>query len=54
MLKKRTRKDKEAPPDVPADDPVGTMDRFTVGLKKVLAVPKHHKTATRQKRKKHN
>jgi hypothetical protein len=52
MLKKADRKNDVV--DVPADDPVGTMDRFTVGLKKVLAVPKHHKTATRQKRKKHN
>jgi len=26
--------------DVPADDPVGTMDRFTDGLKRVLAAPK--------------
>ena len=40
MLKKRTRKDKEAPPDVRADDPVGTMNRFTDGLKRVLAKPK--------------
>jgi hypothetical protein len=37
VLKKRTRKNKEAPPDVHADDPVGTMDRFTAGLQRVLS-----------------
>ena len=41
MLKKATRKN-DAVPDVPADDPVGTMDRFTQGLRKVLSAPKKH------------
>lgn len=27
-------------PHLPADDPVGTMDRFTAGLRKVLAAQK--------------
>jgi len=27
-------------PDVPADNPVGTMARFADGLRRVLAVPK--------------
>jgi hypothetical protein len=34
-----TKKQKQVV-DVPADDPVGTMDRFTQGLRRVLAVPK--------------
>ena len=38
MLKKASRKNDVA--DVPADDPVGTMDRFTDGLRKVLSVKK--------------
>lgn len=33
----------KSPPDVPADNPVGTMDRFTKGLKRVLAAPKPKK-----------
>lgn len=28
--------------DVPADNPAGTMDRFTEGLRRVLATPKPH------------
>jgi hypothetical protein len=39
VLKKAFRKNAEVP-DVPADDPVGTMDRFTDGLRRVLATPK--------------
>jgi len=34
--------------DVPADDPVGTMDRFTKGLKTVLAVSKQRTNAPPQ------
>jgi hypothetical protein len=30
--------------DVPADNPEGTLDRFTVGLRRVLSVPKRDKT----------
>jgi hypothetical protein len=26
--------------DVPADNPVGTMDRFSIGLRRVLSAPK--------------
>lgn len=39
--------------DVPADDPVGTMDRFTEGLKRVLAAPKvvlRHKPRRRKRK----
>jgi hypothetical protein len=39
VLKKRARNSDAV--DVPADDPVGTMDRFTDGLKRVLAAAKH-------------
>lgn len=39
MLKKPSRNSPEVN-DVPADDPVGTMDRFADGLKRVLTVPK--------------
>jgi hypothetical protein len=35
VLKKASRKSAEVN-DVPADDPMGTMDRFTSGLRKVL------------------
>lgn len=41
--------------DVPADDPVGTMDRFADGLKRVLAAPKlalRNRTKVRRKRSK--
>jgi hypothetical protein len=53
VLKKASRNSREAS-DVTADDPVGTMDRFTHGLKRVLAAPKiqRHAKATRTKRKK--
>ena len=46
MLKKASR-NKDAV-NVPADNPVGTMDRFTNGLRRVLAVGK---TAMPRKRK---
>ena len=39
VLKKASRKSAEVR-DVPADDPVGTMERFTSGLKRVLTAPK--------------
>ena len=39
MLKKASRNSRVVP-NVPADDPVGTMDRFTQGLRRVLSVPK--------------
>ncbi len=38
MLKKPIPKSREVV-DVPADDPVGTMKRFTAGLRRVLAHP---------------
>jgi hypothetical protein len=37
VLKKASRKSVEVP-DVPADSPVGTMDRFTKGLKRLLSL----------------
>jgi hypothetical protein len=40
---------KRAVVDVPADDPAGTMQRFTDGLRRVLSVRKT--TAHRAKRK---
>ena len=48
MLKKASRKSAVA--DVPADDPVGTMDRFAEGLRRVLAAPK--RGAKKRKRRK--
>jgi hypothetical protein len=48
VLKKASRKN--AVVDVPADNPVGTMDRFTDGLRRVLAAPKHRKQKRRIKR----
>ena len=36
--------------DVPADNPVGTMDRFAEGLRRVLAAPKPTKKAKKRKR----
>jgi hypothetical protein len=35
--------------DVPADNPVGTMERFTEGLKRILSVPKATKTRRRKR-----
>ena len=44
MLKKPNRKSTEARAvDVPADDPVGTMERFRIGLKRVLQQTKTDK-----------
>jgi hypothetical protein len=41
VLRKRTRNFHEDDgPDVPADNPVGTMDRFMDGLRRVLSAPK--------------
>ena len=39
MLKKASR-NKDAVPDVSADNPVGTMERFTNGLRRVLSTSK--------------
>jgi hypothetical protein len=50
VLKKPSRKSPEAR-DVPADDPAGTMDRFTDGLRRVLSVPKARQPAKIAKRK---
>jgi hypothetical protein len=38
--------------DVPADNPVGTMDRFTQGLRRVLSAPKQHPSGRSKRRKK--
>ena len=37
--------------DVSADNPEGTMDRFTTGLRRVLAAPKPSPSRKRTKRK---
>jgi len=37
--------------DVPADNPVGAMDRFTDGLRRVLAAPKERITTHQRRRK---
>lgn len=37
---KKSDPDKTEPKDVPADNPEGTMKRFTEGLKRVLSAPK--------------
>jgi len=47
VLKKATRKSAEVV-DVPADDPVGTMDRFKAGLRRVLAAEKPIRTQRAQ------
>jgi hypothetical protein len=39
VLKKASRKSRAAV-DVPADNPTGTMERFTDGLRRVLSAPK--------------
>jgi hypothetical protein len=49
VLKKAGRKDDAV--DVPADNPDGTMDRFTEGLRRVLAAPKPAATLSRKKSK---
>jgi hypothetical protein len=36
--------------DVPADNPVGTMDRFTEGLRREPAAPKPPRCATRKRK----
>jgi hypothetical protein len=40
MLRKASRNSNAVGKDVPADNPVGTMDRFNEGLKRVLSVQK--------------
>ena len=45
MTDKPHKKDTNLAPDVPADNPEGTMDRFRDGLRHVLAVPKHTLTS---------
>jgi hypothetical protein len=45
VLKKPNRKNAEVV-DVPADDPVGTMERFQRGLQKVLASERHRYKVT--------
>ena len=40
VLKKGSRNSSADVPDVPADNPVGTMRRFMTGLERVLAAPK--------------
>jgi hypothetical protein len=51
VLKKASRKNAEVR-DLPADNPVGTMDRFTEGLRRVLSVHKRDKP-TRKRSKRH-
>jgi hypothetical protein len=52
VLKKPYPKNAVAASDVPADNPSGTMQRFTEGLRRVLAHPKYPelKRAPRRKR----
>lgn len=38
--------------DVPADNPVGTMDRFNEGLRRVLAAPKLPRPAVKRRKRK--
>jgi hypothetical protein len=50
VLRKASRKNAVGDvPDVPADDPVGTMERFTKGLRRVLSVSKKAGTKKRLK-----
>jgi hypothetical protein len=39
--------------DVQADDPVGTMNRFTDGLRRVLSAPKPVRGRDRKRKKRH-
>jgi len=41
---------KDSVPDVPADDPVGTMERFNDGLRRVLLATKAQPTKSRPQR----
>jgi hypothetical protein len=54
VLRKPSRNSQEDARDVPADDPVGTMDRFAEGLRRVLAAekPPPRKAVAVQKRRK--
>ena len=51
MLKKASRNNDAV--DVPADNPTGTLDRFTEGLRRVLAAPKPKPKRRRGKRERH-
>jgi len=46
VLKKASPKNVAArnAPDIPADDPKGTMERFNSGLRKVLSAPRERRT----------
>jgi hypothetical protein len=48
VLKKPSR-NKDAVKDVPADNPVGTMDRFTAGLKRILSAERPAKKRRRKR-----
>jgi len=49
VLKKDSRNsDEESVPDVLADNPEGTMERFTLGLRRVLTVQKQSISAPRR------
>ena len=50
MLKKASHKNDADVRDVPADNPVGTMERFAQGLRRVLTTPKTAIKKTRVKR----
>jgi hypothetical protein len=52
VLKKASRKNAVVH-DVPADDPVGTMDRFSDGLRRVLSVPKNDIPRRKRPKKSH-
>ena len=49
MLKQDSRNSNADAPDVTADDPVGTMERFTDGLKRVLGASKPLKTKRKKR-----
>ena len=50
MLRKPAINSREDVPDVPADDPVGTMNRFAEGLRRVLAAPKINRVMPQKRR----
>lgn len=50
MLKKASHKNDVV--NVAADNPVGTMDRFAMGLRRVLAAPKSSRLKRTRKRRK--
>jgi len=47
VLKKPSHKNAEVV-DVPADDPVGTMDCFTAGLRRIIQTPKGREIPKRE------